>query len=142
MRTGPALAVVAGLLAAVLAGSLGSAQADPGSLGQVLYLTYCQSCHGERGVGDGPAARSLRTPPADLTRLWQRYGTPLDRERLARYIDGRLLASFHGEREMPIWGEEFFADAPPGTPRIETARHHLIDVLIGFLESLQSEQRS
>jgi hypothetical protein len=52
-----------------------------GGPGRILYLTYCQGCHGLGGRGDGPAAASLRTPPPDLTRLWQRYGTPLDRER-------------------------------------------------------------
>src|SRR3990172_5157245 len=64
-----------------------AAPAGEGGPGRVLYLTYCQGCHGLGGEGDGPAAASLRTPPPDLTRLWQRYGTPLDRPPLAPYID-------------------------------------------------------
>ncbi|MGI9433073.1 MAG: c-type cytochrome [Myxococcota bacterium] len=116
--------------------------AKPGGPGSVLYLTYCESCHGVAGLGDGPAAASLRTPPADLTQLWKRYGTPLDRKRLAEYIDGRMLTSYHGaeSREMPIWGEEFFGDAPPDTVGIEGARRHLIRVLVNYLQRLQSEQ--
>lgn len=108
--------------------------------GSVLYLTYCESCHGVAGLGDGPAAASLRTPPPDLTQLWKRYGTPLDRERLAEYIDGRMLFSYHQGREMPIWGEEFFEEAPPNTPGVEDARRRLIGVLVDFLQRLQSEQ--
>ncbi len=110
--------------------------------GQILYLTYCQSCHGVAGRGDGPAAASLRTPPIDLTQLWRRYGTPLDAERVAAYIDGRALLSAHGDREMPIWGEEFFQDSPPDTPNLERVKGRLVDVLVEYLESLQSERRT
>lgn len=34
--------------------------------GAKLYQTYCASCHGQRGDGDGPAARQLSPPPANL----------------------------------------------------------------------------
>lgn len=144
-RLRPLLA--AGLLAALVAvGGLAerpfAARAETNSPGRILYLTYCQSCHGAGGAGDGPAAASLRQPPADLTRLWQRYGTPLDQQQLAEYIDGRLLVSFHGRREMPIWGDEFFADAPAHTPGLEATRRRLIEVLVEYLETLQSAQRS
>lgn len=116
--------------------------AGGGGPGRILYLTYCQGCHGLTGRGDGPAAASLRMPPADLTRLWERYGTPLDRERLAKYIDGRQLLDPHGSRDMPVWGHEFFADAPPIKPEVvEDERRHLIDVLCAYLETLQSERQ-
>jgi mono/diheme cytochrome c family protein len=113
-----------------------------GGPGRILYLTYCQSCHGSAGRGDGPAAASLRTPPTDLTLLWKGYGTPLDRERLAEYIDGRRLVDVHGPREMPLWGEEFFEDTPPNTPNLERLKRHLIEVLAEYLETLQTERRT
>jgi mono/diheme cytochrome c family protein len=113
-----------------------------GSPGQVLYLTYCQSCHGVSGRGDGPAAASLRTPPADLTELWRAYGTPLDRERVAEYIDGRKLVAVHGPRKMPLWGEEFFEDVPKTTPSVEQVKRRLIDVLVEYLETLQTERQT
>jgi cytochrome c6 len=50
----------------VLAGALpawGQDQAE----GRKLYLTYCSSCHGDRGKADGPAASSLPVKPADHT---------------------------------------------------------------------------
>lgn len=34
--------------------------------GQALYAAHCAACHGESGGGDGPAARGLPRPPADL----------------------------------------------------------------------------
>lgn len=110
--------------------------------GETLYVTYCQSCHGESGRGDGPAAARLRTPPTDLTRLWMRYGTPLDRQPLAEYVDGRWLMFFHGPREMPIWGDEIFGDMPEGTPGLEELRKHLIELLVEHLQTLQSEQQA
>jgi mono/diheme cytochrome c family protein len=36
---------------------------DPAE-GEVLYQTYCASCHGARGAGDGPAAAALDPKPA------------------------------------------------------------------------------
>jgi mono/diheme cytochrome c family protein len=53
-------------LVIVLAGALpawGQDQAE----GRKLYLTYCSSCHGDKGKGDGPATSSLPVKPADHT---------------------------------------------------------------------------
>ena len=36
------------------------------SRGRAIYQQHCQVCHGAQGHGDGPAAASLRPPPADL----------------------------------------------------------------------------
>jgi len=40
--------------------------------GAKLFAANCTACHGNDGRGDGPAAKSLPTPPADLTaeHLW------------------------------------------------------------------------
>lgn len=38
-----------------------------------LYKGFCRQCHGTEGKGEGPLAKGLRTPPADLTR--SRSGT-------------------------------------------------------------------
>jgi cytochrome c oxidase cbb3-type subunit 2 len=42
-----------------------SAVADP-ARGQQLYAENCASCHGPRGQGDGPGARTLQPAPANL----------------------------------------------------------------------------
>jgi mono/diheme cytochrome c family protein len=37
--------------------------------GRQLFSQYCAACHGVGGRGDGPAAKSLSTPPEDLTAI-------------------------------------------------------------------------
>ena len=50
----------------VLTGALPARGQDQAE-GRKLYLTYCSSCHGDKGKGDGPAASSLPVKPADHT---------------------------------------------------------------------------
>jgi mono/diheme cytochrome c family protein len=69
--------------------------------GEALYRRHCASCHGVSGRGDGPAARSLATPPTDLTRL------RMSVQDLMQVIDGRTAVQAHGSSEMPVWGEVF-----------------------------------
>jgi mono/diheme cytochrome c family protein len=40
--------------------------------GEALFPSHCAACHGAEGRGDGPAAKGLPEPPADLTaaHLW------------------------------------------------------------------------
>jgi len=64
--------------------------ADSVALGKVGYTTTCSACHGERGIGDGPSAATLSSPPADLT-----VHVPL-------HLDGDLFS--------------FIRDGIPGTP--------------------------
>ena len=45
----------------------GEAWAQNAAEGKKLYTTYCSSCHGETGKGDGMAASSLPVKPADHT---------------------------------------------------------------------------
>ncbi|MET0501521.1 MAG: cytochrome c [Candidatus Binatia bacterium] len=45
----------------------GSAWSQNVAEGKKLYATYCSSCHGDTGKGDGPAAMSLPAKPADHT---------------------------------------------------------------------------
>jgi mono/diheme cytochrome c family protein len=72
--------------------------------GQYWYSNYCASCHGQDGKGDGPVAKSLSRPPADLTRLSAANGGTFPSERVAEVIDGRREVAAHGTREMPVWG--------------------------------------
>jgi len=73
--------------------------------GEGIFRTYCASCHGLSGKGDGEIAGVLKQKPADLTRMSARNGGvfPLDQVRQA--TDGRHdVAGSHGTREMPVWG--------------------------------------
>jgi mono/diheme cytochrome c family protein len=37
--------------------------------GRDLFASHCAACHGEKGEGDGPAAASLKAPPASFRDL-------------------------------------------------------------------------
>jgi mono/diheme cytochrome c family protein len=36
--------------------------------GKTLYTTHCKSCHGTKGLGDGPKAAQLKTEAGDFTK--------------------------------------------------------------------------
>ena len=80
-----------------------SGQADPGAQ---LFRTYCASCHGTRGRGDGPAAGQMRKLPPDLTTFTKRNGGVFPDERVRQILDGRGVGA-HGDRDMPVWGDAF-----------------------------------
>jgi len=75
--------------------------------GRDLFVRYCVSCHGVSGKGDGPAAAALQPPPADLTRLGERYGEQQPLRHIIAAIDGRRPIRAHGEAAMPVWGQVF-----------------------------------
>ena len=56
-----------------------SSAADPATLalGEEVYRSQCQPCHGREGKGDGPAARFVDPKPRDLTSgKWQHVREP------------------------------------------------------------------
>ncbi len=42
------------------------AKADPAA-GKELWAKHCKSCHGSKGLGDGPKAATLKTNPGDFS---------------------------------------------------------------------------
>ena len=58
-------------------------RAQSAAEGQKLYMTYCSSCHGDKGRGDGAAGKALPIKPADHT-------------------DGNLMNSFSDDFLMTI----------------------------------------
>jgi mono/diheme cytochrome c family protein len=63
--TKTSIALGLGILAILVTGSASWAQNQ--AEGRNLYATYCSSCHGDRGKGDGMAAASLPAKPTDHT---------------------------------------------------------------------------
>jgi mono/diheme cytochrome c family protein len=101
--------------------------------GQALYREYCAVCHGERGKGDGPMARVLKSPPADLSRIAMRNGGTFPLKKVERIISGDSpVEAGHGTREMPVWGPIFSQiawDVDLGNIRVAN--------LAKYIESLQ-----
>ena len=125
-----------GILSLSWAGGLASA--DEVTQGKALFMQYCASCHGPNGAGDGPLASSLSTPPANLRLLSLRFGNPLPQEVIARFIDGRADVKAHGPRDMPVWGDRFYAESNGQERKIKER----IGKLVAFLQSIQTGVRT
>ena len=59
---------------AEFAGQTNPYGAHAASEGAEIYQTYCASCHGESGLGDGVAGASLVPPPKNLVELQSMVG--------------------------------------------------------------------
>lgn len=98
-----------------------------------LFHTYCASCHGVTGHGDGPAAGEFRKIPPDLTKYTARNGGVFPSERVRQIIDGRGVPA-HGNREMPVWGDAFRSGRGALSAEGVTAR---IDAIVRYLTAIQ-----
>jgi mono/diheme cytochrome c family protein len=100
--------------------------------GRDLFATYCASCHGVSGRGNGPAAEELRRRPADLTQYAKHNGGIFNGARIHSSVDGRAVKA-HGTMEMPVWGDAF--KWREGLP--EDAIKARIEALVRYLETIQ-----
>lgn len=140
MATGLVLAVVGGVSTAVAGRSpYQEAEKQAGTMatavpGKETYRTYCASCHGESGKGNGPIAQHLRRPPTDLTRFAMENKGVFPADRLERLIDGREVTRTHGQSDMPVWGDAFRKSAVGGDDEAVKQR---IRQLVRYIESIQ-----
>ncbi|HLN54001.1 MAG TPA: cytochrome c [Lentimicrobium sp.] len=73
---------------------------DPAT-GKELYLKHCKSCHGAKGIGDGPKAAALKTFPGDFTKPY-----------FKKYNYGELYyITFVGYGEMPSYEKKILDEA-------------------------------
>jgi mono/diheme cytochrome c family protein len=84
--------------------------------GREEYLQFCASCHGTDGRGNGPIAEDLRVAPSDLTQISSRRDGVFPHAMIAEFIDGRRRVRAHGPGDMPVWGHQFYREAPPALP--------------------------
>ena len=75
--------------------------------GSAMYKQYCAACHGPMGRGDGPAAFTLKTPPADLSTLAARNMGKFPREYVENILRFGPGLKAHGSSDMPTWGTIF-----------------------------------
>jgi mono/diheme cytochrome c family protein len=75
--------------------------------GSAMFKQYCAACHGPGGKGDGPAAFTLKTPPADLTTLTARHMGQFPRDYVINILRFGPGTSAHGSSDMPTWGSIF-----------------------------------
>lgn len=100
--------------------------------GKVHFMQYCSSCHGEDGKGI--YIDSLQRQPADLTQIMKgRKSGEFPILEIANIIDGRKMATSHGTRQMPVWGEVFTEQEYLNEDEIKGK----LSELIAFLMSIQ-----
>ncbi|MEM7584802.1 MAG: c-type cytochrome [Acidobacteriota bacterium] len=133
------LSTLAMLLATVTANAQPenpTASTTSATMGKQSFRSYCASCHGTEGRGDGSVAEYLKVPPADLTTISQRNSGEFPFEQVYQAIDGRTPKRSHGSRDMPVWGDAFkmTRDNPD-----EEGVKKKISELVHFLESIQQD---
>ena len=132
------------VLAIVLAANIaiaGTARAEEELSGLTEYELACMPCHGIDGHGDGPRAKEMSRPPADLTKIAKPNGGRFPAKDVAAMIDGRAAVAAHGPREMPVWGTRFRAspDTSEDAKTIETRARAQIAALVRYLEAIQEK---
>jgi mono/diheme cytochrome c family protein len=108
-----------------------------GVSGAYAYRTYCASCHGADGKGEGPLAESLRFHPPDLTLIARRNGGDYPSETVHRIVDGRKPLPGHGGPDMPIWGDAF-RNADTGYDDAKVKER--IRAVVDYLRTLQARK--
>jgi cytochrome c oxidase cbb3-type subunit 3 len=80
------------------------AHADDLEKGRSIYIARCQSCHGETGRGDGPAAKALPKAPKDFSAA--EYWTNTKEAQIRLYITegkpGTIMRGFPMPEEQLV----------------------------------------
>ena len=101
--------------------------------GQEMYRSYCASCHGLDGKGNGPARPALMTAPTDLTQLARRNGGRYPEMQVFNTIAGDGHIPAHGSKDMPVWGPLFSRLSESDAPKVKLRLRNLTK----YIESLQ-----
>lgn len=127
--------------AVALATSSGPGMAQDGEMGRALYESYCASCHGPSGRGDGRMAALLVLEPTDLSLLAAANGGAFPVLAVVQQIDGRARSLAHGG-DMPIFGRWFEGDGPDAALATRTGQTVMvarpIADLVTYLQEIQS----
>jgi mono/diheme cytochrome c family protein len=113
----PALALAAAVTTVAAATMVHAQQSGPATKsfdrGKYEYDAHCAVCHGLSGKGDGPFAQQLKSATAvpDLTELSKKNNGVFPFMRIYEIIDGTHNVTWHGTRQMPVWGPRYRSEA-------------------------------
>jgi mono/diheme cytochrome c family protein len=110
---------------------------DP-EFGSDLFASFCASCHGDEGRGEGELAELLMISPTNLRTLKANNGGVLPVVDIVRQIDGRDPELAHGGI-MPLFGEYFDAQdmAIPSEDGQPILTSFPIASLVAYLSEIQ-----
>jgi mono/diheme cytochrome c family protein len=104
--------------------------------GPNMYKSYCASCHGVNGKGNGAVASQLSTRPTDLTALAVGNRNRFPSVHVIAVIDQGTNIQASGSAGMPAWGP-VFASMNKTT---QYEKHQRETNLSRYLEALQVKQ--
>jgi mono/diheme cytochrome c family protein len=134
-----ALSVVSAVAACVLVGRPAQAvRPSTVAAGKYFYTQYCAKCHGPDGKGDGPAGKTMKPPPTNLTQLSKKNGGKFPFIEVLDILDGEVPYPAHGSAEMPAWGQTFQADVGTEPGAQAEVRGRLI-LITDYMRSIQQK---
>jgi mono/diheme cytochrome c family protein len=101
--------------------------------GAEMFRSYCASCHGPEGKGNGPAAVALKKAPTDLTMLSRKSGGKFPDTAVYVAISGQFSVTAHGSSDMPVWGEVFSRTSSDSESKLRLTN------LTKYIESIQQK---
>lgn len=127
------------ILTAAMIVCAGAAQAQEADPGKEAFRTYCSTCHGVDGLGDGSMTEVMSVPVPDLTQLSANNDGVFPMLEVIHIIDGRTGLRGHGT-PMPLYGALFddeIDDAGPYGAPIYT-RGKILSIAY-YLEAIQNQ---
>jgi len=106
--------------------------------GPQMYSSYCSSCHGVGGTGNGPAAPAMKVRPTDLTNLSQNNGGSFPAEHVRGILKFGVDTPAHGSAEMPVWGDLLRSLNSTG-PNPSVIVDQRINTLTNYLKEMQKK---
>lgn len=125
--------------AALLIAACSPEEMPQASDGRSLFMENCAVCHGADGKGDGPMARAMSKPPANLTLITVRNGNSFPRVKVLSTIDGYAKSDINGPN-MPEFGALLEGDLVPldtGDGVLTPTPRKLV-ALLEYIESIQA----
>jgi len=108
-------------------------QTSPAS-GEEMYVSYCASCHGKDGKGNGPAKPALKVPPTDLTMLAKQNKGTFPSAHVSTLLKAGDVTA-HGSTDMPVWGPVFRSLSTGHEAEVQQRAMNLTK----YIESLQAK---
>jgi len=109
-------------------------QTTSATSGMEMFNSYCAPCHGKDGKGNGPAAASLKIPPANLTQLALKNNGKFPADHVTKVLKSGVTGA-HGSSDMPVWGPLF----SQVSSRDEAIVQMRISNLVHYIASLQQK---
>ena len=109
-------------------------QATSPSSGSEMFHSDCAPCHGADGKGNGPAAASLKNPPANLTQLAKKNDGKFPADHVTTVLRNGASGA-HGSSDMPIWGPLFSQVSSHDDALVQMR----ISNLVHYLETIQEK---